>query len=93
MKYILYDIEEASDAVEVETFCGVFLWSDAACADISGWTMIKSIESGLTIKNEAFRLLNISDNKEFIQTAFLEGTGSRYKEELEGKFVISKIEI
>ena len=51
------------------------------------------IESGLTIKNEAFRLLNISDNKEFIQTAFLEGTGSRYKEELEGKFVISKIEI
>lgn len=93
MKYILYDIEESSDAVEVETFCGVFLWPDAACADISGWTMIKSIESGLTIKNEAFRLLNISDNKEFIQTAFLEGTGSRYKEELEGKFVISKIEI
>ena len=54
------------------------------------WTlsMIKSLQAGLTLKNEVFRMLNLSDNREYIQSAFLTGTGSRYKEELEGKFVI-----
>ncbi len=88
LKYLLYDELDSSDSVEVQTFCGVFLWQEAYCADIRGWSMIKSLQAGLTLKNEVFRMLNLSDNREYIQSAFLTGTGSRYKEELEGKFVI-----
>ena len=88
--YLLYDISETSDQVEVQTFCGVYLWEAAAYADIRGWSMIKSLQSGLALKNEAFRIINLSDNREFIQSAFLSGTGGRYKEELEGKFIISE---
>ena len=91
LDYLLYDMTDSSDQVEVRTFCGVFLWRDASCADIRGWSTIKSLEAGLTLKNEAFRLCNISDNREYIQTAFLTGTGSRYKEELEGKFVLKSL--
>jgi hypothetical protein len=76
--------------VEVETYCGVFLWQDAACADMRGWSVIKSLQSGLALKNEAFRILNLTDKKDYVQSAFLTGTGSRYKKELEGKFVISE---
>ena len=90
MTYLLYDEADSSEQVEVETFCGVFLWPDAAYADIRGWSVIKSIQSGLALKNEAFRIINLSDNREFIQSAFLRGTGSRYKELLEGKFVINE---
>ena len=88
--YLLYDISETSDQVKVQTFCGVYLWEAAAYADIRGWSMIKSLQSGLALKNEAFRIINLSDNREFIQSAFLSGTGGRYKEELEGKFIISE---
>ncbi len=91
LTYLLYDINESSEEVEVETFCGVFLWQEASCADIRGWSVIKSLQSGLALKNEAFRILNISDNREFIQSTFLSGTGSRYKEELEGKIVLNSI--
>ena len=90
MTYLLYDEADSSEQVEVETFCGVFLWPDAAYADIRGWSVIKSIQSGLALKNEAFRIINLSDNREFIQSVFLRGTGSRYKELLEGKFVINE---
>ena len=61
LTYLLYDQTEVADQVEVQTFCGVFLWPDAACADI----------------------------REYVQSAFLAGTGSRYKKELEGKYVIN----
>lgn len=88
--FLLYDIAESSDKVEVQTFCGVFLWQGASYADVRGWSVIKSLESGLSLRNEAFRYINLSDNREFIQTAFLTGTGSRYKEKLEGKYVISE---
>lgn len=89
LTYLLYDQTEVAEQVEVQTFCGVFLWPDAACADIRGWTVIKSLQTGLALKNEAFRLLNLSDNREYVQSAFLAGTGSRYKKELEGKYVIN----
>ena len=89
LTYVLYDEEETSDQVEVKTFCGVFLWPEAFSADIRGWSMIRSIQSGLSLKSEAFRLMNQSDNRQIIQTALLTGTGSRYKKELEGKFVIN----
>ncbi len=87
LTYLLYDINDSSQEVEVETFCGVFLWQEASCADIRGWSVIKSLQSGLALKNEAFRILNLSDNRGYIQSTFLSGTGSRYKEELEGKIV------
>ena len=90
LDFLLYDIAQTTDKVEVQTFCGVFLWQDASYADIRGWSLIKSLDSGLSLRNEAFRYINLSDNREMIQTAFLTGTGSRYKEELEGKFVISE---
>lgn len=90
LDYLLYDVAETADQVEVETFCGVYLWQDASFADIRGWSVIKSQQSGLALKNEAFRILNLSDNMEKIQSTFLAGTGSRYKNELEGKFVISE---
>ena len=90
LDYILYDMADSADQVEVETFCGVFLWQDAACADMRGWSVIKSLQSGLALKNEAFRILNLTDQKDYVQSAFLTGTGSRYKKELEGKFVISE---
>ena len=90
LDFLLYDIAQTTDKVEVQTFCGVFLWQDASYADIRGWSLIKSLDSGLSLRNEAFRYINLSDNREFIQTAFLTGTGSRYKEELEGKFVIGE---
>jgi hypothetical protein len=90
LDYLLYDIAESADQVEVQTFCGVFLWKDASYADIRGWSVIKSTQSGLALKNEAFRIINLSDNREYVQSAFLTGTGSRYKEELEGKFVINE---
>ena len=90
LKYILYDVAESTDQVEVQTFCGLFLWEDAHYADIRGWSVIKSLKSGLAIKNEAFRIINLSDGKDLIQSAFLSGTGSRYKEELEGKYVINE---
>ncbi len=90
LTYLLYDIAESTDQVEVKTFCGTFLWPDASYADIRGWSVIKGLQSGLTLKNEAFRIINLTDNREFVQSAFLTGTGSRYKGELEGKFVINK---
>ena len=88
LTYLLYDVAESADQVEVQTFCGVFLWQDASYADIRGWSEIKSLKSGFTLKNEAFRLINLSDNREYVQSSFLTGTGSRYKEELEGRYVI-----
>ena len=88
LTYLLYDIADSSDEVEVKTFCGVFLWQDASYADIRGWSEIKSLKSGLILKNEAFRFINLSDNKEYVQSTFLTGTGSRYIEELEGKYII-----
>ena len=90
LTYLLYDVAETADDVDVQTFCGAFLWQDAAYSDIRGWSMIKSQQSGLTLKNEAFRILNLTDNRGFIQNSFLAGTGSKYKEELEGKFVINE---
>lgn len=89
LTYILYDEEDTSDEVEVKTFCGVFLWENGSCADIRGWSMIKSVQTGLSIKSETFRMMNQSDNRQIIQTSLLTGTGSRYKKELEGKFVIN----
>ena len=89
--YLLYDISESSDQVEVQNFCGVFLWQDAKCADIRGWSIIKSLQSGLMLKNEVFRIINQTDNREFVQSAFLAGTGSRYIEELEGKYVVQNL--
>ncbi|HBZ03455.1 MAG TPA: hypothetical protein DEO83_06555 [Lachnospiraceae bacterium] len=91
LTFIMYDAVEANEHVEVQTFCGAFLWQEASCADLRGWTVIKSLQSGLSLKNEAFRILNLSDNKEKIQTSFFTGTGSRYKEELEGKYIISSL--
>ena len=88
LDYLLYDVAESSDQVEVQTFCGTFLWQNASYADIRGWSVIKNLQSGLALKNEAFRIINLGGNREYIQSAFLSGTGSRYKEELEGKFVI-----
>lgn len=91
LTFIMYDSVEANEHVEVQTFCGAFLWQEASCADLRGWTVIKSLQSGLSLKNEAFRILNLSDNKEKIQTSFFTGAGSRYKEELEGKYIISSL--
>ena len=90
LKYILYDVYEAADQVDVKTFCGVFLWQDANCADIRGWSVIKSLQSGHALRNEAFKIIKMTDNREYIQISFLSGTGSRYKKELEGKYVISE---
>ena len=88
LDFLLYDIEDSTEQMEIKSFCGVFLWQAFPCADIRGWTIIKSLKSGLMLKNEAFRLIKMIGNREYIQTAFLAGTGSRYKKELEGKFVI-----
>lgn len=90
LTYLLYDIAESDEQVDVKTFCGTFLWPDANYADIRGWSVIKSLQQGLTLKNEAFRIINLTDNREFVQSSFLTGTGSRYKEILEGKYIISE---
>lgn len=88
LDYILYDSVFNEEDVEVETFCGAFLWQQASLADLRGWSVIKSEKLGIALKNEAFWIINLTDNREFIQSSFLRGTGSRYKEELEGKYII-----
>ena len=90
LDYLLYDVAESTDEVEVKTFCGVYLWQEASFADIRGWSVIKSIGTGLALKNEAFRLLRMSDNRGTIQSSFLTGTTGRYKEELEGRYVYDR---
>ena len=89
MDYILYSENDETDQLEINTCCGAFLWEDAAYSDIRGWSVIKSKQSGLALKNEEFRVVNISDKRGMIQSAFLSGTGSRYQKELEGKYVIN----
>lgn len=94
VEYILYNENDMTDQLEITSCCGAFLWEDAAYADIRGWSVIKSKQSGLALKNEEFRIVNLSDKKGMVQSAFLLGTGSRYKKELQGKYVIngSKVE-
>ena len=48
------------------------------------------VSSQDALRNEAFKIIKMTDNREYIQISFLSGTGSRYKKELEGKYVISE---
>lgn len=89
MDYILYNENDINEQVDVRIYSCAYLWWDAAYADVRGWSVIKSQMTGLSLKNEEFRIINLSNKRGLVQNTFLSGTGSRYKQELEGKYVIN----
>ena len=89
MDYILYNENDINEQVDVKIYSCAYLWRDAAYADVRGWSEIKSQQTGLTLKNEEFRIINLSNKRGLVQNTFLSGTGSRYTQDLEGKYVIN----